>query len=353
MKIGLEHLIDDELLAHVEESRAYHAAVGPKAGPSSREGLAAARAGLSPRPAPPGPPAVETIAEADGRRVPVRIITPESGTPRGVYLDIHGGGFYMGWAARGDAANRRLADALGVTVVSVDYRLAPEHPWPAAPDDCETAALWLVEEAESTFGSSRLAIGGASAGATLAMATLLRLRDRGAIAPVAGAALQFGTYDLSARSPAGRKIAAEYFIQAYAGHVADRTDPDISPLFGSLEDLPPALLVVGSHDILLEDNLAMAARLSAAGTDVDVRVYPECPHGFTSAPTPMAHAALRDIESWLADRLSTTETPAKMDLRGAGATGLEPATSGVTGRRSNQLSYAPGTAAPSIGTATS
>jgi acetyl esterase len=308
MQIGLESLIDEELAAHVEESRNFNATLGastgaqPQPDPSTPEGLQEARARLSVRPAPPGPPAVERIVEAAGRRVPVRILAPESGATRGVYVDIHGGGFYLGWAARGDARNRRLADALGVAVVSVDYRLAPEHPWPAAPDDCETAALWLLDQAETLFGTSRLAIGGASAGATLAMTTLLRLRDRGVAERFVGAALQFGTYDLSGHSPAGRLLADQFFIHAYASHVADGTNPDISPLYGDLRGLPPALLVIGSLDILLEDNLVMAARLSAAGGEVDVRVYPESPHGFTSFATAMAGAALRDIESWLADR---------------------------------------------------
>jgi acetyl esterase len=310
MRVGLESLIDADLAAYVEECREFNAASAASIGtraqpdPSTPEGLQQARAGLPARAAAPGPAAVELLAEAAGRQVPVRILAPETGTARGVHLDIHGGGFYLGRAARGDARNRRLADALGVAVVSVDYRLAPEHPWPAAPDDCETAASWLLDQAEARFGATRLTIGGASAGATLAMTTLLRLRDRGLADPFAGAALQFGSYDLSAQTPAGRALADEFFIKAYIGHVADRTDPDISPFYADLRGLPPALLVVGSLDILLEDNLVMAARLSAAGGEVDLGVYPESPHGFTSFPTAMAGAALRDIESWLADRLA-------------------------------------------------
>lgn len=210
----------------------------------------------------------------------------------------------MGSAAGGDVRNRQLADALHLAVVSVDYRLAPEHPWPAATDDCEAAALWLLERARDRFGTARLAIGGSSAGATLALATLLRLRDRRAVDGFAGAVLQFGTYDLSARTPAGRQIADEYFIQAYAGHVADRTLPDISPLYGDLRGLPPALLIVGSADVVLEDNLAMAGRLSAAGNRVELQVYPQAPHGFTLHPTALARTALNGIQTWLLDRIA-------------------------------------------------
>ena len=136
------------------------------------------------------------------------------------------------------------------------------------------------------------------------MATLLRLRDRGVVDGFAGAALEFGTYDLSARTPAGRRIAEEYFIQAYVGHVADRIVPDISPVFGDLRGLPPVLLTVGRADVLLEDNLAMAVRLSAAGNTVDLRVYPEAPHGFTGHPTALARTALDGIGSWLRDRVA-------------------------------------------------
>jgi acetyl esterase len=313
MNVGLAHLFDEGTAAHVEESRTFNAAVQATVGEqrqpglSTAEGLQAARSQLSPRP--PEPRAEEHIARAGGRRVPVRVMTPRQGRARAVYLQIHGGGFYMDSAARSDSRNALMADALGVVVVSVDYRLAPEHPWPAAPDDCETTALWLLEHADTMFCTARLMIGGASAGANLVMSTMLRLRDRGCVAPFVAAVLQFGAYDLSGRSPGGRLYADEWFIHAYAGHVADRTNPDISPLYGELGGLPPTLLVVGTLDVLLEDNLAMAARLSAAGNDVQLQVYPESLHAFTSFPTAMAAAALHRIDAWLSDRLEEREPP--------------------------------------------
>jgi acetyl esterase len=241
------------------------------------------------------------VVGAAGRRVPVRVFTPGV-APRGVHLDIHGGGFYLGPTLRENARNQQLAQALGVVVVSVDYRIAPEDPWPAAPDDCETAALWLIEHTEARFGATRLTIGGFSAGSTLAVTTLLRLRDRGLPQRFAGASLQFGTYDLSGLTPAGRLIADEYFIEAYAGHVAERTIPDISPVYADLRDLPPLLMVVGTADVLLADNQAMAARVSAAGGEVDLRVYPEAPHAFTNRETETAKAARHDIECWMKRR---------------------------------------------------
>ncbi|MFD7009297.1 MULTISPECIES: alpha/beta hydrolase [Rhodococcus] len=303
MRFALDDLLVDVPAEQVEEARGFYTSRAVGRGPRTPEELREVRAKRS-APSPADPPAVEEMVEAAGAHVPVRIFTPAGGRARGVYLDIHGGGFYMDSAARDDVRNRELADALRIAVVSVDYRLAPEHPWPAAPGDCEAAALWLVEHADARFGSSRLAIGGRSAGATLALATLLRLRDRGSVDGFTCAALQFGTFDSSAQTPAGRRIADEYFIQAYVGHVEDRTAPDISPLYGDLHGLPPALLVVGSKDVLLEDNLAMAGRLSAAGNDVELRIYPDAPHGFTGHPTAMARTALSGVESWLLERLA-------------------------------------------------
>ncbi|MFF6869511.1 alpha/beta hydrolase fold domain-containing protein [Streptomyces sp. SID5770] len=303
MRFALDALYADVPAEQVDEARDFYRSRKAGRGPGTPEELREARARRS-VPAVVDPAAVEETVEAAGRRVPVRILTPAGGPPRGVHLDVHGGGFFMDSAAHGDRRNRALADALRVAVVGVDYRLAPEHPWPAAPDDCEAAALWLAEEAGARFGTSRLTIGGSSAGATLALVTLLRLRDRGAAGRFAGAALQFGTYDLSARTPAGRRIADEYFLRAYAGHVEDRTVPDVSPVYGVLDGLPPVLLVVGDEDVLLEDNLALAGRLSSAGNDVELRIYPGAPHGFTGHPTAMAGTALDGVDSWLRDRIA-------------------------------------------------
>lgn len=304
MRLELTQLIESRLPPLVESSRGFYANRVAGRGPGSWEELCAVRAAAA-TPAVSQPPPVEEVVDAGGRQVLLRIHAPVDRPARGVVLEIHGGGFYMGSAARSDVRNRQLADALGVAVASVDYRLAPEHPWPAAPDDCEAAALWLAEHAAERFGTANLSIVGFSAGATLALATLVRLRDRG-MSAVDTAVLQFGTYDLSAQTPAGRLIAEEYFLQAYAGAAPDRTHPDLSPVYADPVRLPPILMVVGEADILLHDNLAMAARLSAAGVDVDLRLYPDSPHGFTGHPTPMARAALDDIEAWLDSHLEPT-----------------------------------------------
>lgn len=304
MRVGLQRLIPLELERHVPASRLFYAARGARRGPASlaeltavRDQLVAASLGAD--------VAVERVIDPSGREVDIRVSLPQDGHVRAVHLDIPGGGFYLGPTAGGKARTSGLAQSLRAAVVSVHYRLAPENPWPAAPDDCEAAAQWLVEHAHSRFGTRVLSIGGSSAGATLASVVLLRLRDQGLADRFVAAALEFGTYDLSGQTPAGRLIAEEYFLEAYVGHLSDRTLPDVSPGFGDLRGLPPTLLVVGTSDVLLADNMAMAAGLAAAGNDVELHLYPESPHGFTGHQTGMAAEAIRRRDCWLSQRIST------------------------------------------------
>lgn len=298
-------LIDcaDGVVAEVRQRAEQRA---PARGPQNLDELLAARAARGSGTADSG--AVTATAHAAGREVSVRIIVPHGPRIEGVVLDIHGGGFYLDSAQRNDVRNREIAERARVAVVSVDYPLSPEFPWPAAPDACETAALWLIENAVAQFGTAELVIVGRSAGATLAATTLLRMRDRGLGGAFAGAVAEFGTYDLSATTPAGRLIADEYFLDAYLGSAPDRTRPDVSPIFGTLIGLPPTLIVVGEADVLLSDNLHFASRLAVAGVDVELNVYPQAPHGFTSHPTMMAELARRSIDQWIAERLRPAST---------------------------------------------
>jgi acetyl esterase/lipase len=248
------------------------------------------------------------VVRAGGAEVPVRIFRP-AGEPRAVYLDIHGGGFYLGTASMGDVRNVRYVETLGVAVVSVEYRLAPEYPWPAGPDDCETAARWLLEQAHAEFGSSRLLIGGASAGANLSVVSLLRVRDKfDAADHFLGANLLYGPYDLSNLSPSGRvhEATSNLFRPQYMGHVPkeERVHADISPLYADLHGLAPALVSVGALDGLFEDNVAMAMRWAAAGNECELDVYPDSPHGFDVMPTQMAEAARAKILRWLDARVA-------------------------------------------------
>jgi acetyl esterase/lipase len=223
---------------------------------------------------------------------------------RAVYLDVHGGGFFMGSAAMDDRPNASLARRAGVAVVSVEYRLAPEHPYPAAPDDCEAAALWLLANAEREFGSDRLLIGGASAGANLAALTLLRLRDRhDAAGRFRGANLVYGVYDVSG-TPSQLRGGPPSYRDLYVPGLTpeQRRSPDVSPLYADLAGLPPALFTVGTADTLLDDSLFLAMRWRAAGSEAELAIYPESLHGFNVFPTAMARAANERIEAWVAAR---------------------------------------------------
>jgi acetyl esterase len=256
----------------------------------------------------------QTVPEAVEREIAgvrCRIFTPD-GPARGVYLHFHGGGMVVGEPEMNDLGNRATARTHGVAVVSVDYRLAPEHPYPAGPDDGVAVAAWLLEHAEAEFGSSRFVLGGESAGGYMAAAVLLRMRDElDAIDRVVGANLVFGVHDWG-RSPSQRGIrpsagpdildpeGIQFFVDCYLPGLTDdeRRDPAISPAFADLAGLPPLLCSVGSADHLVDDTLLLASRAAAADTPVDLFVAPDMPHGFGAFPCGISTAWLATTKAW-------------------------------------------------------
>jgi len=249
--------------------------------------------------------ATERTVPGPAGDVPVRLLIPD--TVKGVYLHIHGGGWVLGRAEEQDARNEQIARDCQVAVVSVDYRLAPEHPYPAGPDDCEAVALWLAEHAKAEFGSDRLIIGGESAGAHLAVVTLVRLRSRHDFTGFAAANLVYGVYDL-AQTPSAANwgernlILSTPLIHWFADHFvppAKRRDPDVSPLYADLRRLPRALFTVGTLDSLLDDTLFMSARWVAAGNAAELAVYPGGSHAFDRFPIEIARQATARIDDFI------------------------------------------------------
>ena len=240
-----------------------------------------------------GPPrlspraSVRTI-EGPGGPIRLRVIHPEGRSARGIFLHIHGGGWVWGGPHHHDPQMTALSDATGLITVSTSYRLAPEHPYPAGPDDCEAAALWLCRNGGAALGHDLVAIGGESAGGHLAAVTCLRLRDRHALSPFRAALLTYGAFDLrgtpSMRSFGDRPLilntsSIDWFVDLFAGG-RNLENPDISPIWADLSGLPPALFTVGTLDPLLDDSLFMAARWKAAGNQARLDVWPGALHAF-------------------------------------------------------------------------
>lgn len=269
------------------------------------------RQGLGAFPLSPKSPRAETIAiDTAAGPLTLRIVAPEK--PRGVYLHIHGGGWVFGACDMQDNRYERLAETCGFATVSVEYRLAPEHPYPAAPDDCEVAALWLAANCVKRFGTDKLFIGGDSAGGHLSLVTLLRLRDKHKISPFRGANLFNGVYDLT-MTPSVRRWGEEklvlntrdiwMFVRHFLRAGGDERDPDISPLHADLSGLPPCFLSVGTRDPLVDDTLFLAGRLAAARNGGGLAIYPGACHTFINLDFPLADTALARIERFYKEQL--------------------------------------------------
>jgi acetyl esterase/lipase len=262
----------------------------------------------------------ETVPGRSGP-ITVRVFTPVD--VQGVYLHLHGGGWTIGGSDEQDPALWELAQRASVAVVSVEYRLAPEHPYPAAPDDCEDVARWLLDQSAVRFDTDRLTIGGASAGANLAAVTLLRLRDQArqtsssdsAATGFRAANLEFGVYDL-AMTPSQRLWGDRELILStplmhffYRSYVPEedpevRRHPDISPLYADLSGMPPARFTVGTGDPLLDDTLFMEARWRATGVPTVLEVVPEAPHGFSYFPITVSERSRRAAAAFIGEAVA-------------------------------------------------
>jgi acetyl esterase/lipase len=238
--------------------------------------------------------ALSSLAARLGKARDVEVITLDSGVgvrlfrpvnvaePAPALLWIHGGGYVMGTAQMDDRSCRRFSRRLGITVASVEYRLAPEHPYPAPLEDCYSALTWLA--ALPAVDPGRVAIGGASAGGGLAAALALLARDRGEVTP----AFQVLTYpmlddrsSLTAGNPNHRMWDTRSNHFGWTAYLGD-ADPQVAvpARRADLSGLAPAWIGVGTNDLFHDEDLAYAERLSSAGVPCRVEVVPGVFHGF-------------------------------------------------------------------------
>lgn len=263
---------------------------------------AAIRARFVPNPAPEPVALVENHDIAvDGGSVAVRVYRPDAAGPLPLLVYAHGGGFVFCDLESHDGLCRNLANIVGAVVVSVDYRLAPEHRWPTAAEDLYTAIEWAVDHA-ADFGAdaARVAVGGDSAGGNLAAVTALMARDRRGpdlaaqllLYPVIAADFDTPSYRAFGTGYYNPRPALQWYWDQYVPTVGDRSHAYASPLGADLADLPPAVMVLAGHDPLRDEGCAYADALSAAGVSVTRCLYDGGIHGFMTMPMlDIAHEA--------------------------------------------------------------
>ncbi len=222
--------------------------------------------------------------------IPVRIYTPKGAGPFPMLVYFHGGGWVLGSLESWDAPCRMLTNLVGCIMVSVDYRLAPEHKFPKPLEDCYAATQWVADNAASINGDpARIAIGGDSAGGNLAAAVALMARDHGKpriayqllVYPVTDAAMNTGSLASCADGYLLTREMMAWFWKQYVRDNADRAHPYASPLRAqNLRGLPPALVITAEFDPLHDEGEAYAARMREAGVPVTCTRYDGTIHGF-------------------------------------------------------------------------
>jgi acetyl esterase/lipase len=225
-----------------------------------------------------------------GGAIPVRIYTPKGTGPFPIFMNFHGGGWVIGDLDTADSQCRDVCNLAQCVVVSVDYRLAPEHRFPAAAEDCYAATAWAAREAKALNGdANRLAVGGDSAGGNLAAVVSLMARDRNGpklvfqllVYPVTDARFDTPSYRTNADGYLLTRTAMEWFWNHYAPTEKDRTNPYAAPLAAKdLTKLPPAMVLTAEFDPLRDEGEAYAKRLKEAGVRTEMIRYDGLIHGF-------------------------------------------------------------------------
>jgi len=241
----------------------------------------------------------------DGTELPIRVYRPQGASdPLPVVVNFHGGGWVSGDLRQSEWWCSSVAAQAGVVVVSLDYRLAPEHPFPAPVQDCYAATVWITEHADALgIDASRLAVMGDSAGGNLSAVVCLMARDLGGppialqvlIYPSVELVGSFPSEDENAHAPVLTKADLAVFSGLYLRD-GDGSDPYASPLRGKHHGLPPALIQTAQHDPLRDHGAAYAGALREAGVEVRLTNYVDAVHGYISLPgvVPMARQALAE-----------------------------------------------------------
>jgi acetyl esterase/lipase len=254
----------------------------------------------------------QPVFKVEDRQIPgpagqirVRVYTPEGNTPFPILVFFHGGGFVIGSVELYDEFCRELTNGIGCVVVSVDYRLAPEHKFPAAVEDCYAATKWVAENASSIGGNaSHIAVNGDSAGGNLAAVVAQIARDSKKL-PLVYQVLIYPVTGAGYDTQSARENAIGYFLtkddmmwfdSLYLRNDADRANPRVAPLRAkTLSGLPPALVITAEFDLLRDDGEAYADKLRQSGVPVVCTRYNGMIHGFMGMPFDQGKKARQEV----------------------------------------------------------
>ncbi|MEO3407632.1 alpha/beta hydrolase [Mucilaginibacter sp. CAU 1740] len=255
--------------------------------------------------------AVDTTGKDIPGGLHVRIYTPKSGNgPFPVIVYYHGGGFVIANLDVYDATPKTLSDMVGAVVVSVAYRLAPEHKFPAAHEDAYTAYKWVVDNAASIKGDpQKIALAGESAGGNLAVNTAIKARDKGVmlptailtVYPVAQSDMNTDSYIKNAGDKPLNKPMMAWFVKNYLNNMAEAKDPRINLVAANLKGLPTTTIITDQYDPLHDDGTMLADKMKAAGVNVDTKNYDGVTHEFFGMGAVVPQA--KEAETYAAGQL--------------------------------------------------